>query len=634
MIENKDNGKTNAWDEAEKVKQRFPFFTSIRPSLTSKQICGATLVAPDLALTAAHCDINLDDHVLVGISKTEPDSYEKHCRVTEVTDHTNYTQIKGSNGLSVKKLDHDFKMIKFKPPVYDVTPIKLINYRLNFPSMDNYGVTSIGLGTKKEVQKFSLTTADKCHSLIANNTKSQFCAKAASDNSDICRDDSGSPLLGDDDVLIGILSYAPPCNNDLTNFEMIFGEVSKVAEWIQNTICDMSSHVPFDCDKTALFIEEYNIKKKEQQDTIPVIHDDVKQKSVSPAKIDAKKEHWTTISSVVDPMNVHIALPPKKNKKVEDASDQSAPCSICGEGREATNLISKIDLGDGITSTCSSTQEDGESGVFSIDECKTLLSFAEETCGCKPTDHSFPSQSGDYFGLNMILSTEEEEEGTKAEEHEQFRIGPKDGRLRNKSSIGCLDPKNHNFKNGTPVEFFSCKYAKEWDYDKETKQIKLKDDKHMCLDIAETKCGFSISKLILNDVFDAPKENPIKIKVFSPAALGAWNDEYGEFKPINMVDGSIKMDIFLDTAVKGSSGNDTEAVHLKIQTEDPTTSDSTNHYTITFPDACEMPLSTELSFMTSNNGEITMVVKRGTVMKGSYVVINECHEAKQSQKWV
>jgi len=59
-----------------------------------------------------------------------------------------------------------------------------------------------------------------------------------------CSGDSGGPLVdAETGIVVGITSFRSDCDK----FPTIFGRTSKVADWIQQTVCDVSNNPPPSC---------------------------------------------------------------------------------------------------------------------------------------------------------------------------------------------------------------------------------------------------------------------------------------------------------------------------------------------------------------------------------------------------
>jgi len=213
--------------------------------------CGATLVAKDVVMSAAHCYNAIKSRVLVGaVKENQPSVGDAEWR----------------NVLSATKIKHPkynartnaYDIMLFK--IQEVTKPHLVPVKLNgndsVPSVGSQ-LEVIGIGATNaagtqygpdlryvNVKSFSQNYCkDRYGSGIIENA--MLCAGVTKGRKDSCYGDSGGPLINQAGTQVGIVSFGAGCADP--NFPGVYSRVSGSIDWIKKTICDLSDTNPEMC---------------------------------------------------------------------------------------------------------------------------------------------------------------------------------------------------------------------------------------------------------------------------------------------------------------------------------------------------------------------------------------------------
>lgn len=225
--------------------------------------CGGSLIAPDVVLSAAHCQGG-EYKAVIGRHALDSDEGEEIPVKSEVP-HPNYNPVLTGN---------DFMLVFLETPVVnqDVSFVKL-NSDTSSPEIDE-AVTVMGWGDidaadeiftetnvlmEVEVNVISNEECERSEGAVGSFpasyhdeiTDNMLCARDSGE--DACQGDSGGPLVlkgrsNSEHVQVGVVSWGIGCAN--ADFPGVYSRVSSAYDWIRGQVCKRSLYPPseFDCD--------------------------------------------------------------------------------------------------------------------------------------------------------------------------------------------------------------------------------------------------------------------------------------------------------------------------------------------------------------------------------------------------
>ena len=281
---------------------RYPFMVVLRDYF-QQYVCGGTLIAPDIVLSAAHCgessgvatvqigryDGSNDHEANVETLVVDPNASVRH------PSYDSYT------------MENDFYVIKLFGKSMNHSPIK-INSADHVPFFEGSPLSVIGWGsTTVEQESFTSKLQEASVRYVSNKiceaaegtidfdddtvddrlevwetyeggiSDDMLCAKG--DGGDACWGDSGGPVFvkGDSvesDLQIGITSWGYSCSD--REFPGVYARVSNQFDWIREQVCRIGAlDAPqyFGCDLDS-GKEGADQTTQTKQITIRVIFDD------------------------------------------------------------------------------------------------------------------------------------------------------------------------------------------------------------------------------------------------------------------------------------------------------------------------------------------------------------------------
>jgi trypsin len=200
-----------------------------------KNNCGATLIAPDIMLSAASCRTYFKEKgAYIGGNSITGNSSTKIGVDYEVV-HPEFNSTKLLNDIMIIKLS---------------TPSKNALVKLNDdPKIprDSEGITLLGYGALEEEGTFSYTLqkskvlaapANRCYLYSRFRNDKMICSWFPAGGRDSCVGDSGGPVLTHTGVQIGIISFGQGCAR--VGYPSVNTRVSFYKDWIEEMICKHS----------------------------------------------------------------------------------------------------------------------------------------------------------------------------------------------------------------------------------------------------------------------------------------------------------------------------------------------------------------------------------------------------------
>jgi trypsin len=226
---------------------QYPYFATL-----ASRMCGATLIHPDILLSAGHCQKALAAEPMVFVGAHEVDG----TRVTAAETRTIIRQYPHPD-LDFVRWRNDLSIFQLDRPVNSLQPVQL-NSDPDVPSPTST-LTVIGFGATlterlsdflREVDVYPVDS-DTCIRQYNEATiikpAIMLCASNPSPGHDSCNGDSGGPLLDTaTGTQVGIVSFGIGCGDPI--FPGVYTRVSAYTNWIHDRICELSAVPPADCN--------------------------------------------------------------------------------------------------------------------------------------------------------------------------------------------------------------------------------------------------------------------------------------------------------------------------------------------------------------------------------------------------
>ncbi|CAB9504571.1 Vitamin K-dependent protein C (Fragment) [Seminavis robusta] len=247
----------------------YPFFAH-----WSKAYCGASLVAPDILLTAAHCgsrDNPLEDKIVRMISSNRLDGGIRRVVVHQET-HPDY-----NHELHV----WDFQLLKLEKSALvtrdgnRLTGAKVVplNEDYYYPPVGT-DLTALGFGTTTpdgstgpsnflmdvQFKRFPNHRCELQYGPKRIPSENMLCMGEEGGGKDVCQGDSGGPIVDEHGMQVAVVSWGHGCGE--ASYFGANARVSAATEWIHRQICRLSSYPPNTCSKGDMISAIHRIPVK------------------------------------------------------------------------------------------------------------------------------------------------------------------------------------------------------------------------------------------------------------------------------------------------------------------------------------------------------------------------------------
>jgi trypsin len=229
----------------------YPWFTSITSD--SPVLCGASLVANDILITAAHCFSAFRNGAIVGAYKFRETSHNAvQVNVVERRVHPDYNRNQGESGFDGR---NDIMILKItaattKNPIrLDMDPSLPLNrdrlIAMGFGRTASDGSVS-GTLLEANLKHWGSARCERSLSAESFDADSMICARDEDPRKQTCSGDSGGSVVDlkseTTPTLVGVVSFGVQCG-DFGN-PSYFTRVSAYAGWFTNEICERSAFPP------------------------------------------------------------------------------------------------------------------------------------------------------------------------------------------------------------------------------------------------------------------------------------------------------------------------------------------------------------------------------------------------------
>jgi len=210
-------------------------------------MCGGSLIAADIVVTAAHCK-DYVDVAKIGLYSQMDDSAAETINICDRIPHPNYGKMGSSDDVLLLKLCQASQLA-----ISGTVKTIALNDDPNVPTdnqvltVTGWGATSEGGSLAANLQMVNVNYISQQQCGTVYNTAlsmSMLCAGVMAGGKDACQGDSGGPIIiqGPPFVLVGIVSWGIGCARP--GYPGVYTRVSQELTWIQQEGCRVSDTIP------------------------------------------------------------------------------------------------------------------------------------------------------------------------------------------------------------------------------------------------------------------------------------------------------------------------------------------------------------------------------------------------------
>nr|XP_026499734.1 transmembrane protease serine 5-like [Vanessa tameamea] len=211
---------------------------SLQNASNSQHLCGATLISPHIAVTAAHCVEHEPENYCLSLKNycTDDNIVPPNAQVLEIIPHPLYSRFSGAHDIAVLRLLLELNDIKW----LNDTVLPNSSFGISGEcTIYGYGYRDV---TRKELSntllsaRLNLVSLDECTESLGQYVAPKYDSGmicAVGEEVDACQGDSGGPLICAG-KLQGICAYGLSCG--VPGIPGVYVSVGAHIQWLRSVI--------------------------------------------------------------------------------------------------------------------------------------------------------------------------------------------------------------------------------------------------------------------------------------------------------------------------------------------------------------------------------------------------------------